>query len=233
MNIVVLDTSTDCSAIGLATETGTEYAASTEKARRHGRDLIPQLGALLAEAGLCPQDVNLIGVGLGPGSYTGLRVGVAAAKTLAYATGATVVGFDSLAAVACNAPPDALRVSVIGDAQRADVYVAEFRRATAGDPLVAHRASQIEPISDWLARLEPGTLVLGPGLGSPRIRDAVPEALLAADDTLNYPDGRRLIGLARATWASGQRDSLWLLEPRYLRPSAAEEKWDRKSKDEG
>ncbi len=71
---------------------------------------------MLADAGLALRDIELIGVGLGPGSYTGLRVGVTAAKTLAYVTGALLVGFDSLEAVARNAPDQASRVSVVADA---------------------------------------------------------------------------------------------------------------------
>ena len=59
-----------------------------------------------------------------------------AAKTLAYATGAALVGLDSLEAVACNAPEDALRVSVVADAQRGDVYSAEFARTSVGKILV-------------------------------------------------------------------------------------------------
>jgi len=233
MNILVLDTSTERAAIGLSTRTGGQYTASTAAARRHGRDLIPRLGAILAEAGLSPRDVDLFAVGLGPGSYTGLRVGLAAAKTLAYATGAPIVGLDSMEVVGRNAPASAVRISVVADAQRSEVYVAEFVRAAPEAPLVETRGSRIEPLSVWLARLEPGVLVLGPGLDSPRIRDAVPPELVTSDVELNYPDGRRLIELARDAWASGRRDNPWLLEPRYLRKSSAEEQWDLKEKNEG
>jgi len=233
MNVLVLDTSTERAAIGLSSGTGVHYTARTEAGRRHGRDLVPRLGAILAEAGLSPRDIDLFAVGLGPGSYTGLRVGVVAAKTLAYATGAPIIGLDSMEAIGRNAPAEALRISVVADAQRHDVYVAEFVRAAPEAPLVLSRASQIEPVSAWVSRLEPGVFVIGPGLDSPRIRAAVPPELVPHDMELNYPEGRRLIELARDAWTSGRRDNPWLLEPRYLRQSAAEEKWNQRRKDEG
>ncbi len=108
--------------------------------------------------------------------------------------------------------------------QRGLVYSAEFRRDAPGGPLVVARASQIEPHSAWLARLEPGVLVLGPGLDSPRIRDEVPPELITSDAALNHPDGFRLIELTLDAWKSGSRENAWTLEPRYLRSSAAEEK---------
>ncbi len=132
MNLLVLDTSTERAALGLSTRAGKVYTSASEAGRRHGRDLIPCVAAILAEAGLNVGQVDVLGVGLGPGSYTGLRVGVMAAKTLAYVTGAAVVGLDSLEAVARNAPPEALRISVIGDAQRGDLYVADFVRPAPG-----------------------------------------------------------------------------------------------------
>ncbi len=229
MNVLVLDTSTERAALGLGTKMGVQYTTATEAARRHGRDLIPRLGAILTEAGLSPRDIDVFGVGLGPGSYTGLRVGLAAAKTLAYATGAAILGLDSLEAVGRNAPADALRISVVADAQRGDVYTADFSRAAPEAPLDTVRASRIEPLADWLARLEPGVLVLGPGLDSPKIRGTVASDYLTSNAALNYPDGRRLIELARDAWASGRRDNPWLLEPQYLRKSAAEEQWDSRN----
>jgi tRNA threonylcarbamoyladenosine biosynthesis protein TsaB len=229
MNVLVLDTSTEHAVIGLKARAGALYRDVASAPRRHGRDLIPRLGAVLAEAGLSAREVDVIGVGLGPGSYTGLRVGVTAAKTLSYATGAALVGLDSLEAVARNAPLEISRVWVVADAQRGDVYTAELVREKAGSPLVKARECQIEALSTWLTRLVPGVLVLGPGLESPRIRAAVPPELITTDSALNHPDGYKLIELAEEAWKSGRRENSWLLEPRYLRRSAAEEQWDARN----
>ncbi len=186
---------------------------------------------MLRAADLKPGDVELLAVGVGPGSYTGLRVGLMAAKTLAYATGRPLVGLDSLEVVARNAPADAMRVSVIADAQRGQLYVADYDRVAEGH-LVRAGTSRIEPLDAWLARLEPATLVLGPGLDSARIRAALPAGLSAGDPALNYPAGHHLIDLARQKWADGRRDDLWLLEPLYLRRSSAEEQWNFRLRDE-
>jgi tRNA threonylcarbamoyladenosine biosynthesis protein TsaB len=226
INLLVLDTSTERAALGLLTKAGRVYSAATEAGRRHGRDLIPRLAAILAEAGLNIGDVDALAVGLGPGSYTGLRVGVMAAKTLAYVTGAVVLGLDSLEAVGRNAPAEAMRIAVIGDAQRGDLYVADFVRQAPGAAPVSTQPTHIERLSDWLARLEPDHFILGPGLNSPRIRAAIPAELLPANPALNFPEGNALIELARDAWMSGRRDDPWSLEPRYLRKSAAEEKWE-------
>jgi tRNA threonylcarbamoyladenosine biosynthesis protein TsaB len=171
-------------------------------------------------------------VGLGPGSYTGLRVGLTVAKVLAYATSRPLVAFDSLEAIARNAPDDALRIAVIGDAQRGDLYTADFARDRPGEPLVRLRPTGIEPLAGWAARLPPGTLVLGPGLQLEGIRGALPldARALEAGDEANWPDGRRLLQLARDLWEHGRSDDPWFLEPLYLRRSAAEDLWDRKAK---
>jgi tRNA threonylcarbamoyladenosine biosynthesis protein TsaB len=226
MNMLVLDTSTRCAAIGVGLRSGVVYADKTDGHQKHGRDLIPRIAMILASAGLEPGALEAIGVGLGPGSYTGLRVGVTAAKTLAYATGAAIFGLDSLEAIAWNAPDSVLRVSVFADAQRSDVYSADFARTVPGAPLACTRMSQIDPLEVWLARLGPGTLVMGPGLDSPRIAGQVPRELLAESGALNYPEGTRLIALADRECSAGRRENAWLLEPRYLRMSAAEEKWE-------
>jgi tRNA threonylcarbamoyladenosine biosynthesis protein TsaB len=224
--MLALDTSTRCAAIGLKLRSGIVYSEKTDGSQQHGRDLIPRIAMILARGGIEARELEAIGVGLGPGSYTGLRVGVTAAKTLAYVTGAAIFGLDSLEAVAWNAPESAPRVSVFVDAQRGDVYSADFLRAAPGDPLACTRTSHIERLEDWLARLEPGTLVLGPGVDSPRIAPRLPKDLLAQSGDLNYPQGTRLIHLAGRECAAGRGENAWLLEPRYLRKSAAEEKWE-------
>lgn len=226
MNVLAIETSTDRAVLAVAVDGGRLWAAATDAGRRHGRDLLPRLEKLLASAGLAAGDLGAIAVGLGPGSYTGLRVGVTAAKTLAYVTGADLVGFDSLHAIGRDAPAAALRVSVIADAQRGDVYVADLARAEPGAPLVPAGETRIESVDTWLGALEAGTVVVGPALDSPRVRAAVPAVFLAADGAAGGPSGESLITIARERLEAARYESPWLLEPRYLRRSAAEDLWE-------
>jgi tRNA threonylcarbamoyladenosine biosynthesis protein TsaB len=229
MAILVLDTSTERAVIALTTDTQQLNATESATARRHGRDLIPRIACVLKQAGLRARDLEAVAVGLGPGSYTGLRVGVTAAKTLAYVSGARLIGFDSLHAVARNAPADVLKVSVIADAQRGELYVADLRRAGPGSALMTSDDTHVESLPAWLARQEPGVLVLGPALAVSRIREAIPDQFVATDPAQNDPQGDRLAEVAWELWAGGRQDDPWLLEPRYLRRSAAEDQFLRSS----
>jgi tRNA threonylcarbamoyladenosine biosynthesis protein TsaB len=154
-----------------------------------------------------------------------LRIGLTAAKTLAYVAKTDVVGFDSLEGLACNAPADSLNVHVVADAQRGDVYAADFARAAPGQALCRASDSRIEPLSRWSGRMTTRGLVLGPGLASPSIRAAVSAGMMIADPELDRPRGDRLVELARRLWQDGRRDDFWTLEPNYLRRSAAEDQW--------
>src|SRR5262245_22615939 len=101
---------------------------SLEFEQRHGQALVPDIRSLLPAAGRSLHDLSLIAVSVGPGSFTGLRVGVVCAKALAYALECPVVGVDTLRAIACNCPVDVATVQVISDAQRGDVFVGRYAR---------------------------------------------------------------------------------------------------------
>lgn len=228
--VLALDTSGDRSAIGLRGPDGALFEAETDASRKHGRDLLPCLRDLLRSADVRPAQLGLIGVGLGPGSYTGLRIGLTAARTLAYASGARLVGFDSLEAVARNAPEEELRVFVVGDAQRGDVYAAEFVREIPGRPLVARGTSRIVPLAAWSERVDPGAFVIGPGLRSPAIRASMAgRSLIEPDDPIHRPAGRPMIALVERVAEFGPLVEPDELDPNYLRRSAAEDQWDARA----
>jgi tRNA threonylcarbamoyladenosine biosynthesis protein TsaB len=230
-NVLALDTATPRAAIAVATSDGAIHVARPDPQARHGRNLVPAIRDLLRQAGLDVRAIDLFAASLGPGSYTGLRVGLTAAKLLAYAAGRPLVGFDSLEAVAGNAPEGAARITVIADAQRGELYTADFGRDGSGTALVRRRPTGIESLAGWAGRLAPGTLVLGPGLQLEAVRNALPATVQSpdADDPANWPDARRVTELARALWQLGLRDDPWFLEPLYLRRSAAEDQWERKA----
>src|SRR5258708_38760875 len=96
--------------------------------RRHARDLAPTVADLLREEGWQASDLAGVVVSRGPGSYTGLRIGLMSAKTLAYSTRCALLGIDSFAAIAMQTPPECARVDVIADAQKDLIYAQPFIR---------------------------------------------------------------------------------------------------------
>ena len=220
--LLALDTSTDRSAVALAVPGGSIRVAPGDLGIRHGRSLLPAIRDLLQLEGLTAADLACVAVGLGPGSFTGLRIGLTAAKVLAYVRGIPLVGLDSLEVIARNAPRDSPRVAVIVDAQRGEVFSADFRRSSPGSTLVRDRPTSIEPLEAWLARITPDNFVVGPALE--RLKLEWPSDIRRGEGELGFPDGRHLLELAEEIVATGRRDDPWLLEPNYLRRSAAEEK---------
>ncbi|HEU5119136.1 MAG TPA: tRNA (adenosine(37)-N6)-threonylcarbamoyltransferase complex dimerization subunit type 1 TsaB [Isosphaeraceae bacterium] len=226
MNVLAIDTSTLRAAVALTTLNGEILSAEPDPLRKHASGLVPAISRLLASAGLTARQLDGLAVGLGPGSFTGLRVGVAALKTLAYASGVPLVGLDSLEVLARGGPEDARMIRVVGDAQRGEVFAAEFARREAGGRLRRLGETRIEARDVWVARLEPGDVALGPGLERP----GPPLPLFARTDPgWNHPRGEPLARLAVEVLASGRRDDPTVIEPLYLRRSAAEDQKEARS----
>jgi tRNA threonylcarbamoyladenosine biosynthesis protein TsaB len=192
--------------------------------RRHARELVSQIGELLRSAGLKPRDVNLVAVSVGPGSFTGLRVGVACAKTFAYAVGCRLAAVDTFEAIASNSPADVERIEVVGDALRGEVYVGRYTRAAAGG---WQRQGEfvVLLVETWLAGIDAGAIVSGPATAkfAPDLAGRCRVLL-----TGTHAPGAAAVALIGEQQArAGQFAELWSLEPVYIRPSGAEEKLER------
>lgn len=220
---MLLETSGRVGQVGLAQGPQLCGTRRLDEARRHARDLAPAVAGLLAEQGWTPRSLAAVLVSRGPGSYTGLRVGIMSAKTFAYTTGCALVAVPTFAAIAQQAPPEAARVEVIADAQQDKIYVECFVRTESSLEWQSECPLRIQTLADWLAQRPPDIWVTGPGLHVYASRLPATLGVTAAPTWDPRLESILAIGLAR--FAAGQRDNLWTLEPLYLRPSAAEEKW--------
>lgn len=225
MNVLALDTSTLQAVVAFAGDPAFAdlRAALPDPALRHGRNLIPAIHDLLSDSGLRVRDLQAIGVGVGPGSYTGLRIGITAAKTFAYALSIPLLAIDSLEAIARSAPGAPASVCVVADAQRDDLYVADFRRLPSG-ALERIGPTRLLEFHAWREQLAPTTLVVGPGLA--RVPDGIRASLQLATPPVEYPAGLALLTLAHEALNAGRLADPPSLEPLYLRRSSAEEKWE-------
>ena len=181
-------------------------------------------GEVFSEAGIDPRHLGLIGVARGPGSFTGVRVGVMAAKVLAAVFELPLVAPDSLRVMAMGARGEAEAVFVALDARRGEVYHAlygldgEYPVGLEG-PRVAPPAQAARSLSRWRARL-PGRLVLA-GSGIDAFPDAWPADLPRLAGELPEPGG--LAQLCRYAFERGEDVQPMQLLPLYLRRPDARE----------
>jgi tRNA threonylcarbamoyladenosine biosynthesis protein TsaB len=197
--------------------------------QRSAQSLAPAMRQLLEQAGWQPNEVRLVAVAIGPGSFTGLRVGVTTAKAFAYAVSAEVLGVNTLAAVAELAPTDLQRVSCVLDAQRSQLYAADFVRDSGG-LFTALGETQIVDREQWLDELGQRTepfAVSGPVMKQLAAR--IPASIRVLAEEYWSPTASAVVRLAARNYAAGARDDLWKLVPQYYRRSAAEEKRDSQS----
>lgn len=203
--------------------------------RRSAQTLAPAIFELLRSRAIAPGAIGLVATTVGPGSFTGLRVGVTTAKTFAYAVRAEVIGVSTLEAIAAELLPKqvghAREIHAVLDAQRKELFVGRFQAEAIDDDspdrcgrLLLSRAEPDVIMSEenWLAALTPDAIVTGTGLK--RLLSRLPATITVATGEQWQPRAATVGKLALSHYARGQRDDLWTLAPVYLRPSYAEEK---------
>jgi tRNA threonylcarbamoyladenosine biosynthesis protein TsaB len=179
------------------------------------------LDMVLKDSGLTLDELDAIGVSLGPGSFTGLRVGIATAKGLALASGKPVVAFSSLAMLAMNLPYAAFPVCTMFDAKKNEVYAALYRCRELPETLLAE---SVVPPADFLSQLRTPTLFVGSG--ALRYRDLIMETLgeltIFAPPLSHQPRASAGAILAADLFTRGEFAASAALVPSYLRASEAE-----------
>lgn len=202
MATLCIDTATENGMVVVACDDGSTADVCWRSAGRHGENLFGHIEAALAEAGTTREDLSLIGVNIGPGKFTSLRVGLATAKGLALGLDLPIVGVSALRVLArsIEGDPSLVRVPVI-QAYRGDVFAAAY--LIDGDGVEELAAPSLGPPDAVLSRIRG---VAGDRDIAIHEEGAVPDALIAEVRHVERTEGPA---------------DLALLEPQYLHPSDA------------
>ena len=219
MRVLGIETSGTSGGIALLNDGQVRGIRLFEKGMVHGREIAPSVRDLLAEAGLEPGAIDLIACDIGPGSYTGLRVGLAAAKGLAFALGRPLVGVASLDAIAEAARGLAPLLCPAMDAKWEQIYGAVYEDGKRTSGYLAEKPDA------FVARVPPGALVLGDALD--RYGALFGDMARGPRESWNpRPETVALLGLR--LHEQGVRHDTAALSPLYLRPTEAEIKFGRR-----
>ncbi len=220
-----VETSGHCAAVALLRDEQILAEVSLmEAGRPRSNRLVSAVREMLAAQGCAVEALDVLAVGHGPGSFTGLRVGIVFAKTLAYITGKPVIGVPTFAAVVQPLPADWPVVEVVEDLRQGRVASQEFRQNQ--DRWVSQGEIAVETLADWSQRERSAQLLTGPGLS--RLERQLPGGTFPVDWNIAPASAHHATAPAIARLGfqlfneQGPTDP-FQLAPLYIRPSAAEE----------
>ncbi|MCA1831650.1 MAG: tRNA (adenosine(37)-N6)-threonylcarbamoyltransferase complex dimerization subunit type 1 TsaB [Actinomycetota bacterium] len=228
MLVLGIETSTNVSSVALGSEQGIVASTSLSRGKGHAEFLIPAVKFLCEESEVALSQLAGIAVGVGPGLFTGMRVGVATAKTIAQALGVPLVGIASLDLLAFEIRYTPKLICACIDARRGEVFCAFYRQVPGGVQRVSdyvawppqRLAAEIE------ARVEE---VLFIGNGALLYKERLPKLRTEyAAFSRAFPQASALVELALPRFFREETDSLYELEPLYIRKADAQIAWEER-----
>ncbi len=221
MKFLALDTSTEACSVALALD-GQILALDEVCPQQHSKRILPMVQQLLADAGVSLNQLDGIIFGRGPGSFTGVRIGVSVAQGLAFGADLPVFGVSTLAAMAQAAAVQQNATEVIAaiDARMAEVYIAAYALDEAGlmQAITPEIAAKPAALPEVLTSLSFTSQVLGVGTGWQTYSQALQQlapALIA--DSILYPSAQFMLPFASRAWQQQLFVSAEQAEPVYVR----------------
>ncbi len=237
MSILSIDTSSQVSSVAVLSAERVAAELSMQGALTHSETLMPHIGTALEMARVKKNELEGVAVSIGPGSFTGLRIGLAAAKMMAYALHIPLIAVPTLEALAHHTICEGVRLVPMMDAQKGNVYAQEFAWEAGAEGLTLREAHPlvILPLSEVLAGLAESpqpVLLLGDALQK-KTSTPLPSGVHLAPIHARMPRAA-CVGLAAlARLARGAVDDPVSIAPLYLRRSEAEVLWEKHHGAEG
>jgi tRNA threonylcarbamoyladenosine biosynthesis protein TsaB len=232
MIVMGIETATPSGGAALWVDGAVEAAEEGSRALSHSQRLMPAIEAILRQGGRLLSDLDALAVSIGPGSFTGLRIGLSVAKALAHAAGKPVVPVSTLEALAWRFAEDGILAAPMLDARRSEIYAALFRRSEPGGPLERLSADLAESPESFAERIAEDCLAAGPGAVrySELLAERLGERLRFVTGETAEPSAGAVAALGAERFARGERANLLTLEPVYVRKSDAALALERRNK---
>lgn len=226
MIILGIDTATPQVGCAIGGHEGVIASFSTSKGKRHAETLVPAIDFLCRQAHIELVEIGAIAVDVGPGLFTGLRVGVATAKAMASALRVPVVGVSSLDLLAFPLRWSNRRIVSVVDARRGEVFYAFYRQVPGGvQRLSEPQVGSPEELCNEMQATGEDCVAVGDG--ARRYADQLVDLIKVeiADAGLAYPSPSSLVQLAHARALREEFVNPWDVSPVYLRKADAEINW--------
>lgn len=237
MNILAIETTGAEASVAVINDKGEVFMEASDQKLNHLQNLMPMVDILLEKRGMSIDDVNYIAVSEGPGSFTGIRIGVSSARALAQALGLETISVPTLKAFLYNVPEYKGILCPIFDARRSQVYGGAYRWTGSGQytEIVAGGAYDLQELLELLeAAIKPETEITFFGDGIIPYKEQIMNwqdvslnnniCVLFAKDDVKLQKASSVAKLALEIYRSGKIKSLYDLKPVYMRKAEAERK---------
>ncbi|HKL10919.1 MAG TPA: tRNA (adenosine(37)-N6)-threonylcarbamoyltransferase complex dimerization subunit type 1 TsaB [Clostridia bacterium] len=233
MNILAFETSGIAASVAVMKENRIVGEMTVSTRLNHSEKLMPMIDELLEKTETSIKEIDALALGVGPGSFTGIRIGVSTAKGLAQALDIPIAAVSSLKALACNAMYSDMLVCPIMDARRNQVYSGIFR--WEGMELVEVLKEDTYDFNELLFVLKnKDCQVLFLGQDTDKFNDQIREALnekgIVAMPQANFPRAASVAGLAIKKIEEKELENAFTLRPVYLRQAEAERQYQERMK---
>ena len=226
MLTLALDTATGVCTVGLVRDGHVLAEYDISVGLTHSEGLMPQVDQMFDRTGIKKEEIDRIAVSIGPGSFTGLRIGLAAAEAMAYAWQCGICGVNTLQAMAWNIPVGGVVLAPVLDAQKGNYYTAFYE-------WVNGELKELQPVG----MADAGTLLQQlQGCGKPALlmgecgkllKQDLPDGISVAPEQVRLPKASSVALAAEGTDAL-TGEGVFSLRPYYIRKSEAEELWEKR-----
>jgi len=224
--IAGIDTATVQVSVAVGGHEGVLASTQSSRGRQHAEILTPAIEFTCRQARIELSEISVVAVDLGPGLFTGLRVGVAAAKAMAHALSVPMIGVSSLDLLAFPVRFTSRLIVAAVDARRGELFYAFYRQVPGGiQRLTDHQVGSPDDLASELLATSEECLLVGDGaLRYREVFDGL-KKIDIAEEGLAYPSASSLVMLAHARALREEWVKPWDLQPLYLRKPDAEVNW--------